>query len=105
MSRTRPNMKKWISVTATMACCALAWSGGRVPDVARVYAQTPSSPAYDGTTDGGDNQRTGWNKQEKILTKDNVKNLKLLWKLETRNQVRALHSLMPVLVLSQLNTS
>ena len=39
---------------------------------------------YDWTTDGGDNQRTGWNKQEKTLTKDNVKNLKLLWKLETR---------------------
>jgi outer membrane protein assembly factor BamB len=97
-------MKKWISVTATMACCALAWRGGRGPDVARVYAQTPSSPAYDWTTDGGDNQRTGWNKQEKILTKDNVKNLKLLWKLDTRNQVRALHSLMPVLVVGQMTT-
>ena len=59
---------------------------------------------YDWTTDGGDNQRTGWNKQEKTLTKDNVKNLKLLWKIETHNQVRALHSLMPVLVLGQLNT-
>ena len=55
-----------------------------------------------GLTDGGDNQRTGWNKQEKTLTKDNVKNLKLLWKLETGNQVRALHSLMPVLVVGQL---
>ena len=41
---------------------------------------------------------------EKTLTKDNVKNLKLLWKLQTDNQVRALHSLMPVLVVGQLNT-
>ena len=59
---------------------------------------------YDWTTDGGDNQRTGWNKHEKTLTRDNVKNLKLLWKLQTDNQVRALHSLMPVLVVGQLKT-
>ncbi len=60
---------------------------------------------YDWTTDGGDNQRTGWNQNEKILTKDNVKNLKLLWKIDTSNQVRALHALMPVLVLGRLNTA
>ena len=35
-------------------------------------------------TDGGDNQRTGWNRNEKTLTKDNVKNLKLLWKTSDR---------------------
>ena len=63
-------------------------------------AQAP----YDWTTDGGDNQRTGWNKNEKILTKDNIRNLKLLWKIETGNQVRALHALMPVLVIGRLNT-
>ena len=63
-----------------------------------VNAQTNGAALYDWTTDGGDNQRTAWNKQEKTLTKDNVKNLKLLWKIETHNQVRALHSLMPVLV-------
>jgi outer membrane protein assembly factor BamB len=98
-------MKKWISVIATMACCALAWSSGRMPHVASVNAQAPSSTPYDWTTDGGDNQRTGWNRQEKILTKENVKNLKLLWKLETRNQVRALHALMPVLVVGQMTTA
>jgi outer membrane protein assembly factor BamB len=97
-------MKHWISLAAMTACCGLAWSTGRLPHVATVTAQAGGAAVYDWTTDGGDNQRTGWNKQEKTLTKDNVKNLKLLWKLETKNQVRALHSLMPVLVLSQLNT-
>jgi len=97
-------MKQWISLAAMTACCGLAWSTGRLPQVATVTAQAGAAALYDWTTDGGDNQRTGWNTQEKTLTRDNVKNLKLLWKLETKNQVRALHSLMPVLVLGQLNT-
>ena len=74
-----------------------------VCDGRRAVAAAPR--LYDWTTDGGDNQRTGWNKNEKTLTRDNVKNLKLLWKLHTDNPVRALHSLMPVLVLGQLKTT
>jgi outer membrane protein assembly factor BamB len=98
-------MKQWISLSAMAACCGLAWSSGPFPQVATVTAQAGGAALYDWSTDGGDNQRTGWNKQEKTLTKDNIRNLKLLWKLETKNQVRALHSLMPVLVVGQLNTS
>src|SRR5262249_11450718 len=56
-------------------------------------------------TDGGDNQRTGWQRNETILTKDNVKNLKLLWKIQTDNEPRALHGLMPVLIVGRLNTA
>ena len=97
------NMKKWTSLAAMTAFCGLAWSTGR-PHIVTVHAQSNGATLYDWTTDGGDNQRTGWNKQEKTLTKDNVKNLKLLWKMETKNQVRALHSLMPVIVVGQLDT-
>jgi outer membrane protein assembly factor BamB len=97
-------MKRRISFAAILTCGGLAWSTGRLPHAAIVSAQTNSAVLYDWLTDGGDNQRTGWNMHEKTLTKDNVKDLKLLWKLETRNQVRALHSLMPVLVVSQLAT-
>ena len=71
---------------------AVVWYGDRAAQ----------APLTDWVTDGGDNQRTGWAKDEKILTKDNVKNLKLLWTMETENQPRALHSLMPVLVIGQL---
>src|SRR6185369_8333205 len=95
--------KRWISLATMTAFCGVAWSTGR-PHMVTVNAQSNGAALYDWTTDGGDNQRTGWNKQEKTLTKDNVKNLKLLWKMETHNQVRALHSLMPVIVLGQLNT-
>jgi len=96
-------MKRATFFAVIVACCGFAGRSGVPPLAASVRAQTPGT-SYDWLTDGGDNQRTGWNKQEKILTKDNVKNLKLLWKLETRNQVRALHSLLPVLVVGQMTT-
>jgi outer membrane protein assembly factor BamB len=97
-------MKRATVFAVIVACCGLVGRSGVWPLAASVRAQTTGT-LYDWLTDGGDNQRTGWNKQEKILTKDNVKNLKLLWKLETRNQVRALHSLLPVLVVGQMATS
>ena len=97
-------MKKAISFAAMAACCGLVWGTGRLPQLPIVSAQSGGAAPYDWITDGGDNQRTGWNKDEKTLTKDNVKNLKLLWKMPTGNQVRALHSLMPVLVVGQLTT-
>ena len=61
-------------------------------------ATTTAAPLIDYTTDGADPQRTGWIRDEKILTKDNVGSLKLQWKRETGNEPRALHALMPVLI-------
>ena len=83
-------MKKLI-VTATLAigyiaCCGIAWSA-------------------DWLTDGGDATRSGWVKDEKVFTKDNVKGLKLLWKAQTKNQFHALHSLMDPLVVSDVPTN
>ena len=40
----------------------------------------PAGLAQDWLTYGGDPQRTNWQKYEKYLNKDNVRNLKLLWK-------------------------
>jgi outer membrane protein assembly factor BamB len=96
-------MKNIMFLTAVAVSCGLAWGTGRVPGPSIVSAQAGAA-LHDWLTDGGDNERTGWNKHETRITKDNVKNLKLLWKLETGNQVRALHSLMPVLVVGQLST-
>ena len=67
-------------------------------------AQSGRPAPVDWVTDGNDNQRTGWQRNETILTKKNVRNLKILWKIQTGNQVRALHSLMPVLIIGRLNT-
>jgi outer membrane protein assembly factor BamB len=63
-----------------------------------------SSNLIDYVTDGADIERSGWIKNEKILTSQNAGTLKLKWKIETGNQPRALHSLMPVLVIGQLQT-
>jgi outer membrane protein assembly factor BamB len=59
----------------------------------------------DWLTDGGNSQRTGWQKDEKILTTANVKDMKLLWKLKLDNQPRQMHSLFPPLIVERVNTS
>ena len=64
-----------------------------------------SAQLIDYLTDGADNQRTGWVKDEKILTKANVASLRLRWMLQTDNSPRALHALMPVLIIGQLPTA
>src|SRR5258708_21508555 len=95
-------MKKQVLTAAMLAfCCAFGLPAG----AQRAGRPAAVAPLYDWTTDGGDSQRSGWNKDEQILTKSNIKDLKLLWKMETGNQVRALHALMPVLVIGRLNTA
>jgi len=59
----------------------------------------------DWLTDGGNPQRTAWQKDEKILTTDNVKNMKLLWKIQLDNEPRVMHSLFPPLIAGRVNTS
>ena len=59
----------------------------------------------DWLTDGGNPQRTAWQKDEKILTTANVKDLKLLWKIKLDNEPRQMHSLLPPLIISRVNTS
>jgi hypothetical protein len=71
---------------ATVCCCGIAF-------------------ATNWLTDGGDNQRTGWNKEEHTLTKENINTLKLLWKTPTGNDARALHSLGTPLVVDNVPMS
>lgn len=59
----------------------------------------------DWPTDGGDNARSGWQKNEHILTKENVKGVHLLWKLSTGEQPRALHTMMAPLVVDNVPTA
>ena len=56
-------------------------------------------------TDGGNPQRTAWQQNEKILAKDNVKNLKVLWKLQLDNKPQEMHSLFPPLIVENIKTS
>jgi outer membrane protein assembly factor BamB len=100
------------NVIAPVAAVVILASGQMLAEVDRVKAgasavaeqQPVAGNLVDYWTDGADIERSGWVKNEKILTKANVGTLKLKWKLETGNQPRALHGLMPVLVIGQLAT-
>lgn len=58
----------------------------------------------DWLTDGGNSQRTNWQKDEKTVTTANVKDIKLLWKLKLDNQPKVMHSLFPPLIIGSVNT-
>ena len=81
-------------MTGRVALLGLAVFGAAIVAEHELAAQPQAPPLIDWSTDGGDVQRTGWVRDEKILTKDNVKSLKMSWKRETGNEPRALHSLM-----------
>src|SRR5215472_7623564 len=71
---------------AVAAGCALSWGA-------------------DWLTDGGNVQRTAWQKDEKILGTDTVKGMKLLWKLKLENEVRQMHALFPPLIVGRVDTA
>src|SRR5215471_1341953 len=52
----------------------------------------------DWLTDGGDPQRTAWQKNESTLSPATVKDMKLLWKIKLDNQPRQMHALFPALI-------
>jgi outer membrane protein assembly factor BamB len=58
----------------------------------------------DWLTDGGDVIRSNWQKDEKIFSPATVKDIKLLWTIKLDNQTRAMHSLLPPLVIGSVNT-
>src|SRR5947209_5134018 len=58
----------------------------------------------DWLTDGGNPQRTGWQKDEHILNKNNVGGMQVIWQLKFDNVPREMHSLFPPLIVGQLNT-
>ena len=64
---------------------------------------TPMTAA-DWPTDGADTKRNNWQKDETILTKANVKDMRLLWKTKLDNQQRQMHSLLEPLVIGRVST-
>ncbi len=54
--------------------------------------------------DGGDIERTGWQKDEIILSTSTVKDMKMLWKTKLHNEPRQMHNLLPVLIAGRVTT-
>jgi outer membrane protein assembly factor BamB len=59
----------------------------------------------DWLTDGGNPQRTAWQKDEHILTKENVKGMQILWKAKLDSPPREMHSLFPPLIVDNVKTN
>src|SRR4029079_16544403 len=60
--------------------------------------------ATDFLTEGVDNARTGWVKDEKIFTTANVGSSTLLWKVKLESTPRAMHNLFGPLVAERVTT-
>ena len=89
-------MRKLSFVAALVVCAAAS--------VAPAHNRRASARKANWLTDGGDVQRTGWQRNETILTTENVKNLKILWKLQLDNAPREMHSLLPPLIVGEIPT-
>ena len=61
--------------------------------LALVLVAGVSVSAEDYLTEGVDNGRTGWLKNEKIFTTANVGSMKLLWKTKVNSTPRQMHNL------------
>src|SRR6266849_11072483 len=59
----------------------------------------------DWLTDGGNPQRTAWQKDEKILSTATAKDIRLLWKIKLDNEPRQMHNLFLPLFVERVNTS
>src|SRR5262245_51068030 len=89
-------MIRKLTILIAIACgCIAAWSA---------HGLTDGKPA-DWLTDGGDQQRTAWQRDERILTTANAKDMKLLWKIKLDNQPREMHNLLPALVVGRVSTA
>src|SRR4051794_38177368 len=77
---------------------------GKLVGLASLFVVCGLSQGADWLTDGGNQQRTAWQKDEKILSKSNVKDMKLLWKIHLDNEPRQMHSLFPPLIVEKVNT-
>jgi outer membrane protein assembly factor BamB len=100
MRRPQRSLMTWSVALASWAAVWMATPG------AQSAAQAPTSAGKaNWLTDGGDNQRTAWQKNETRITTDSVKNMKLLWKVQLDNPPRQMHNLFPALIVTDVTTS
>jgi len=100
MRRPQRSLTTWSVALASWAAVWMATPG------AQSAPQAPTSAGKaNWLTDGGDNQRTAWQRNETRITTDSVKNMKLLWKVQLDNQPRQMHNLFPALIVTDVTTS
>jgi outer membrane protein assembly factor BamB len=88
----------------TWIVVVLSWTIGWVVTPGAQGPAANASAKANWLTDGADPQRTAWQKHERLISKDSVKNLKLMWKLQFDNKPRQMHNLFPALIVSDVAT-
>ncbi len=91
-------MTRNVLLAAVAAGMAVTWA-------ALPAAQAPAPAKANWLTDGGDAQRTSWQRNETLISPASVKGMKLIWKLQLDNKSRQLHNLFPPLIVSDVQTS
>ena len=95
-------MRKMLAGLCCLSCVLLCDAGAQSRDAA---SRRTGAAKADWITDGGDVQRTGWQRNESTLTTGNVKDLKIVWKIKLDNTPREMHSLLPPLIVGQIATA
>ena len=101
MKRRLRSLTTWSIALASWAAVWVASPGAQTPGAAA--AKSPGKANW--LTDGGDIQRTAWQKNETRISTETVKNMKLLWKLQLDNQPRQMHNLFPPLIVTDVTTA
>src|SRR5579883_1252006 len=78
-------MRRFVLLAAMTLGCVLAWGA-------------------DWLTDGGNVKRDAWQRDEKILSASNARDMKLLWQLKLDNEPRQMHNLFPPLIVEKVTT-
>jgi outer membrane protein assembly factor BamB len=92
-------MYRKLTIAAAILAAAVSFSFGPV-----AAQQTPAKKA-NWLTDGFDPPRTSWQRNETLITKDTVKDMRLLWTVQTDNEPRQLHNLFAPLIVSDVATA
>ena len=99
-------MRRRLRGLTTWSVALASWAAVWIAAPVRSGAPAAKSPGKaNWLTDGGDNQRTAWQKNETRISTDSVKNMKLLWKLQLDNQPRQMHNLFPPLIVTDVTTA
>ena len=69
----------------------------------RPHAQTGRRANW--LTDGGDPQRTSWQRNETLISPATVRDMTLIWKVKLDNQPRQMHNLFAPLIISDLQVA
>ena len=99
-------MRTHLLAAALVLSCGLTFNAGaQAPANANLSRQSGTAAKADWLTDGADVQRSGWQRNETTLTPDNVRNLKIVWKLQLDNAPREMHGLLPALIVGEVSTA